>query len=76
MDNLETKGIVEFIKHLNSDNFSEAEKSIRSVIEEKIKSKMKKQMSKGKPDYLDLDKDGDKTESMKKAAKEAKAKKK
>jgi len=31
---------------------------------------------KSKPDFLDLDKDGDKKESMKKAAKEAKAKKK
>lgn len=31
---------------------------------------------KAKPDFLDLDKDGDKKESMKKAAKEAKAKKK
>lgn len=31
---------------------------------------------KAKPDFLDLDKDGDKKEPMKKAAKEAKAKKK
>ena len=36
----------------------------------------KKTTSKAKPDFLDLDKDGDKKESMKKAAKEAKAKKK
>jgi len=36
----------------------------------------KKSTSKAKPDFLDLDKDGDKKESMKKAAKEAKAKKK
>ena len=32
----------------------------------------KKTTSKAKPDFLDLDKDGDKKESMKKAAKEAK----
>jgi len=30
---------------------------------------------KAKPDYIDLDKDGDKKESMKKAARDAKAKK-
>lgn len=34
-----------------------------------------KKKSKGKPDFLDLDKDGDKKEPMKKAAKEAKGKK-
>ena len=34
----------------------------------------KKAKSKSKPDFLDLDKDGDKKESMKKAAKDAKAK--
>ena len=32
-------------------------------------------MTKSKPDYLDFDKDGDKTESMKKALKEKNAKK-
>ena len=34
----------------------------------------KKAKSKSKPDFLDLDKDGDKKESMKKAAKDAKSK--
>lgn len=51
MDNLETDKIVEFIKHINNDDFSSAEKAIKTVIEEKIKNKMKKQMSgKKKPD--------------------------
>lgn len=38
------------------------------------KKEDKKGKSKAKPDFLDLDKDGDKKESMKKAAKEAKEK--
>ena len=38
------------------------------------KKEDKKVKSKAKPDFLDLDKDGDKEESMKKAAKEAKEK--
>lgn len=44
MDNLETNKIVEFIKHINNDDFSNAEKAIKSVVEEKIKNKMKKHM--------------------------------
>lgn len=39
------------------------------------KKEDKKDSKKGKPDFLDLDKDGDKKEPMKKAAKEAKGKK-
>ena len=42
----------------------------------KKKKDPKKSNSKAKPDYLDMDKDGDKKEPMKKAIKEAKMKKK
>lgn len=51
---------------------------LKKALEEKKKGKKStdKKGSKGKkPDFLDLDKDGDKKEPMKKAAKEAKGKK-
>ena len=41
----------------------------------KKKGKKGKKGGKGKPDFLDIDKDGDKKETMKKAAKDAKKKK-
>jgi hypothetical protein len=34
----------EFIYNIYTDNFAEAEKSLRSVVEEKIKNRMKIQM--------------------------------
>lgn len=40
----ENELILEFIKNVYGDNFADAEKSLRSVIEEKIKNRMKKQM--------------------------------
>jgi hypothetical protein len=51
---------------------------LKKALEDKKKGKKStdKKGSKGKkPDFLDLDKDGDKKEPMKKAAKEAKGKK-
>lgn len=42
---------------------------------ETVKSLLKAHLAEAKPDFLDLDKDGDKKEPMKKAAKDAKAKK-
>ena len=42
---------------------------------ERVVSFRQFEAKKAKPDFLDLDKDGDKKESMKKAAKDAKAKK-
>jgi hypothetical protein len=45
------------------------------LIDEMKKKKMKKMSEKAKPDYIDLDKDGNKTEPMKKAAKDKEKKK-
>ena len=47
-----------------------------NLIDEMRKKKMKKMDEKSKPDYIDLDKDGNKTEPMKKAAKDKEEKKK
>jgi len=47
-----------------------------NLIDEMKKKKMKKMDEKSKPDYIDLDKDGNKTEPMKKAAKDKEEKKK
>ncbi len=49
--------------------------AVRSL-EEKYKGYKKEVKETAKPDYIDLDKDGDKKESMKKAAKDAKKSKK
>jgi hypothetical protein len=51
---------------------------LRAYLDKKKKGGAAKTTAKGKakPDFLDLDKDGDKKEPMKKAAKEAKAKRK
>jgi hypothetical protein len=49
------------------------EESISSIVDRIIKEAIKmKEVKKAKPDFLDLDKDGDKKEPMKKAAKDAK----
>jgi hypothetical protein len=50
---------------------------LKAYLDKKKKGAESKSTAKGKakPDFLDLDKDGDKKEPMKKAAKEAKAKK-
>lgn len=40
----ENELILEFIKNVYGDNFAEADKNLRSIVEEKIKSRMKKQM--------------------------------
>jgi hypothetical protein len=52
------------------------EESISSIVDRIIAEAIKmKEGKKSKPDFLDLDKDGDKKEPMKKAAKDAKMKK-
>lgn len=52
------------------------EESVSSIVDRIIAEAIKmKEGKKAKPDFLDLDKDGDKKEPMKKAAKEAKMKK-
>ena len=45
----------------------------REMAVEDIKARLYKALSEAKPDFLDMDKDGDKEEPMKKAAKDAKA---
>jgi hypothetical protein len=66
---------------VNNPLMVEGKKSINAGFQayldkQKAKKEDKKVKSKAKPDFLDLDKDGDKEESMKKAAKEAKSKEK
>ena len=48
---------------------------METLVGEMKKKKMKKMDEKSKPDYIDLDKDGNKTEPMKKAAKDKEKKK-
>jgi len=43
----ENELILEFVKNVYADNFADAETSLRSVIEEKIKCKMKEHMKAG-----------------------------
>ena len=50
------------------------EETIFTMEAEKVA--LQEELEEGKPDYLDLDKDGDKKEPMKKAAKDAKEAKK
>jgi len=55
--------------HVEEDSWEDEEEMMPRVMEKKsTKSK------KSKPDFLDLDKDGDRKESMKKATREAKGK--
>lgn len=42
----ENQLMLEFIKNVYTDNFADAEVSLRYVVEEKIKNKMKKLMKK------------------------------
>ena len=52
-----------------------AKKQVQTMSETKLKEIIKKKLStppKSKPDFIDIDKDGDKKESMKKAAADAK----
>ena len=59
---------------LNIHNQLELNKAEEKISKQKAKKggKDDKKGGKGKPDFLDLDKDGDKKETMKKAAKDAK----
>ena len=53
----------------------EFNKLVNQILTEAKKSKMKKGMKKGvKPDYLDMDEDGNKKESFKKAVTDKKKK--
>jgi hypothetical protein len=75
-----------FDEEFNFDTLSLEEKkklpaALQAYIDKKKGKKGKKEdgkdekdSKKGKPDFLDLDKDGDKKETMKKAAKDAKKK--
>jgi hypothetical protein len=56
--------------------YLDKQKAKKAGKEDKKEDKEEKGGKKAKPDFLDLDKDGDKKEPMKKAAKEAKDKKK
>ena len=56
--------------------YLDKQKAKKAGKEDKKEEKEEKGSKKAKPDFLDLDKDGDKKEPMKKAAKEAKDKKK
>ena len=52
----------------------EEEEKMGESIEDQLMAEYKAFMAEGKPDFLDLDKDGNKKEPMKKAAKDAKKK--
>jgi spore germination cell wall hydrolase CwlJ-like protein len=79
------KLISKFLTNVFEKKYSEADKSLQQVVESKTKEKIekvaksKKQPKKGsknqKPDFLDVDGDGDKNEPWKKAKKDAKGKK-
>lgn len=51
------------------------EDSLREELSQHLKAKMDEATKKAKPDFLDMDKDGDKKEPMKKAVKDKEAKK-
>jgi hypothetical protein len=76
------KLISKFLTNIFEKNYSEADKDIKAIVEAKVTEKIKKTSKKvkkdskgGKPDFLDIDGDGDKSESMKNASKSAKGKK-
>lgn len=70
------------VKSLINEDVYEAKKLINKALMEKMSAALEEKLinfapsifneGKGKPDFLDLDKDGNKKEPMKKAAKEAK----
>lgn len=77
-----TSLISKFITNIFENNFSEADKTLQTIVEEKTKGRIKKAAKAAndkangkKPDFLDLDDDNDTDESMEDAAKSSKDKK-
>lgn len=73
-----SKGAVKtrsWAKHLRKDGKREQNKAVRRDSKTKIKEEDEQSKKGSKPDYIDLDKDGNKKESMKKAAQDKKKKK-
>jgi len=62
-------------KHLRKDGKRAQNKAVRRDSKTKIKEEDEQSKKGSKPDYIDLDKDGNKKESMKKAAQDKKKKK-
>jgi hypothetical protein len=76
-----TSLISKFITNIFENNFSEADKTLQTIVEEKTKNRVRKaakaaknKAKKGKPDFLDVDDDGDTDEPMKTASKGKKGK--
>lgn len=74
-----TSLISKFITNIFENNFSEADKTLQIIVEEKTKARVRKaakaakdKASGKKPDFLDVDGDNDTDESMEKASKDAK----
>jgi len=78
------KIISEFVTQICEKNYSQADKTLDTVLTEKMKKRIKNAKEKtqncgceecnSKPDYIDLDKDRNTKESMKKAAADKKKK--
>jgi hypothetical protein len=76
--------ISKFITNIFEKNYSQADKELKSIVEAKVKEKIKKGAKNAKekatknkkPDFFDLDKDGNKKESFSKAVKDSKGKNK
>jgi hypothetical protein len=76
------KLISKFVANLFENNYAEADKDLKQIVEAKVKERIKKASSNAKkkakgqkPDFLDVDDDGDTDESMKDASKSSKGKK-
>lgn len=68
--------ISKFVANLFENNYAEADKDLKQIVEAKVRKRIEKASSNAKkkakgqkPDFLDLDDDGDTDESMKDAAK-------
>lgn len=75
------KLISNFVANIFENNFAEADKNLKQIVEAKVTGKIRKtskmveEKAKGKkPDFLDVDDDGDKDEPMEDAAKSSKGK--
>ena len=75
------ENIIKFVDAIIAENYKTAHKFLGVVVENKIKKLIAeasrkshpfKKSAKGKPDYIDIDNDGNKNESMKQAAKDKK----
>jgi hypothetical protein len=62
--------IVEFIKNVCNKDLAQANKSLHAAVTEKVKDRIRVQEKNSKPDYMDVDEDGDEKEPMKKALKD------